>query len=243
MLARTLSRRGPAAHCLLAATLVAVSGCGTFDKHKANQIPQFGIVDPSLPKELRKVALPPYVVEPPDELEISVRPTGLLDTPTVTLIVQSDGNLDLGFPGEVFVAGLTLQEIERKLTQHFEALAAKKKLGDSVEVSVRLTNGRDSKRYYVIGAVTNQSSFPVTGNETVVDAILAAGLRSNSLPEKAYLVRPHALGGPDQVYKIDWFGITQRGDTLTNYQIFPGDRIFVPGGRAPGLLSSLLGGG
>ncbi len=50
---------------------------------------------------------------------------------------------------------------------------------------------------------------------------MQAGLKSNSLPEKAYLVRPHALGGEDQVYKIDWFGIKDRGDTLTNYQIFP----------------------
>ena len=51
-----------------------------------------------------------------------------------------------------------------------------------------------------------------------------AGLRTNSLPNKAYLARPHPAGGPDQVLKIDWFGIRDRGDTLTNYQVFPGDR-------------------
>jgi polysaccharide export outer membrane protein len=78
-------------------------------------------------------------------------------------------------------------------------------------------------------------------NDTVLDAILQAGLKSNSLPEKAYLVRPHPLGGQDQVYKIDWFGIRDRGDTLTNYQVFPGDRIVVPGTKPPGLISSLLG--
>ena len=71
---------------------------------------------------------------------------------------------------------------------------------------------------------------------------LAAGLRINSLPEKSYLVRPHPAGGPDQVLKIDWFGIRDRGDTLTNYQIFPGDRLIVPGGRPPGLIGSLFGG-
>ena len=94
----------------------------------------------------------------------------------------------------------------------------------------------------MLGTVTTQGRFPITGNETVLDAILAAGLRTNSLPEKAYLVRPHPAGGPDQVFRIDWFGIKERGDTLTNYQVFPGDRIVVPGGRAPGLLSTLLGG-
>ena len=63
----------------------------------------------------------------------------------------------------------------------------------------------------------------------MLDAILQAGLKTNSLPEKAYLVRPHPVGGHDQVLKIDWCGIRERGDTLTNYQLFPGDRIVVPG--------------
>ena len=77
----------------------------------------------------------------------------------------------------------------------------------------------------------------------MVDAILGAGLRSNSLPEKAYLVRPHPNGGRDQVYLIDWENITQHGNTMTNYQVLPGDRIYVPGGKPPSLLGSLLGGG
>ncbi len=107
-------------------------------------------------------------------------------------------------------------------------------------VSVRLANGQ-SKYYYVIGSVTTQGRFKSTGSETVLDAILLAGLRSYSVPEKAYLVRPHPLGGPDEVYKIDWCGIRDRGDTVTNYQIFPGDRVVVPGTKPPGLISSLLG--
>ena len=54
---------------------------------------------------------------------------------------------------------------------------------------------------------------PASLYNTVLDAILLAGLKSNSLPEKAYLVRPHPLGGHDQVLKIDWCGIRERGDT------------------------------
>ena len=100
-------------------------------------------------------------------------------------------------------------------------------------VSVRLATGQ-SKYYYVIGTVATQGKFKANANDTVLDAILQAGLKSNSLPEKAYLVRPHPLGGQDQVYKIDWFGIKDRGDTLTNYQVFPGDRIVVPGTKPPG---------
>jgi polysaccharide export outer membrane protein len=107
-------------------------------------------------------------------------------------------------------------------------------------VSVRVANGQ-SKYYYVLGAVGTQGKFKSNANDTVLDAILQAGLKTNSLPEKAYLVRPHGVGGADQVFKIDWFGIRDRGDTLTNYQVFPGDRVIVPGTKPPGIISSLLG--
>jgi polysaccharide biosynthesis/export protein len=144
--------------------------------------------------------------------------------------------------GDVYVAGLTLEQAELKVAQHLEPLAERRKVREPVEVSVRLVNGSQSKYYYVIGSVTTQGRFPIIGNETVLDAILAAGLRSNSMPEKAFLVRPHPPNGADQILRIDWEGIKERGDTMTNYQLFPGDRIVVPGGKQPGLLGSLFGG-
>ena len=109
-------------------------------------------------------------------------------------------------------------------------------------MSVRLATGSQSKFYYVLGAVTTQGRSPILGNETVLDAILEAGLRSNSNPQKAYLVRPHPPSGGDLILKIDWDSITNRGDTMTNYQLLPGDRVIVPGGKPPGLLGSLFGG-
>jgi polysaccharide export outer membrane protein len=210
-------------------------------RHAAKKIPQLGVIDPEQSRELQMVTMPPYVVEPPDELEVSVRPAAP-DLNLTTLVVQADGNIDLGFAGDVYVAGLTLQQIELKLAQHLNTLAGKNVPRGGYQASVRLVNGTQSKSYYVLGTVTTQGKFPITGNETVLDAILTAGLRSNSLPEKAYLVRPHPVGGPDQVLAIDWYGIKDRGDTLTNYQVLPGDRIVVPGGRAPGLLGTLFGG-
>jgi polysaccharide biosynthesis/export protein len=228
---------------LFLALLSQVAGCsGLGNRHAAKKIPQYGIIDPDQPRELHMVALPPYVVEPPDELDITVRPA-VPDLALTGLTVQADGSIDLGFAGDVFVAGLTLQEVEIKVGQHLAAVYGQGKPRAPYQVSARLVNGSASKFYYVLGTVTTQGKFPITGNETVLDAILTAGLRSNSLPDKAYLVRPHPAGGPDQVLKIDWFGIKDRGDTLTNYQIFPGDRIVVPGGRAPSVLGSLLGGG
>ncbi len=227
----------------LASLLSLLAGCSGLGSRQAEKkIPQLGMIDPNQSRELQMVSMPPYVVEPPDELEVSVRPA-YPDLTLTTLPVQMDGNIDLGFVGDVYVAGLTLEQIEQKIAQHLNALAAARRPREGYHVSVRLVNGSQSKSYYVLGTVTTQGKFPITGNDTVLDAILQAGLRSNSLPEKAYLVRPHPAGGSDQIMAIDWCGIRDRGDALTNYQIFPGDRIIVPGGKAPGLLSTLFGGG
>jgi polysaccharide export outer membrane protein len=240
MTARTLPASLRAGLGLILA--LGIVGCASFVKHKDRHVPQYGIIDPNLPRELHKTTMPRHVVEPPDELQVSVQPTsfGLDQT---RLVVQADGTIDLDFYGDLYVAGLTLDEVEAKLVARFTAEAERRKIREPVRASVRLSDGRNSKRFYVLGTVDNPRSFPITGNETVMDGILQAGLRSNSLPEKAYLVRPHPVDGAEQVYKIDWFGITQRGDTLTNYQLMPGDRIYVPGGRPPGLLQTLLGGG
>jgi polysaccharide export outer membrane protein len=241
MVARMLScSRRP---LLLSASVavVAISGChGLARNHEASKIPQYGTIDAHQPAELRKVVAPSYVIEAPDELEIAVRPA-FPDWPTATFVVQADGAVDLGFAGDVFVSGLTLAEAEGRIAAQLNAYerARDPQAIVNFQVSVRLANGQ-SKYYYVIGEVNTPGRFKVTGNELVIDAIIQAGLKSNSLPEKAYLVRPHPLGGPDQVYRIDWCGIRDRGDTLTNYQIMPGDRVVVPGTRPPSLIRSLV---
>jgi len=243
MIARMLSAPGRDLRPLVAGLiLLSITGChGIGRSHEAKRIPQYGVIDPTQARELHKVPFPPHVIEPPDELEIAIRPP-LSDAGQQPYVVQADGFVDLGFAGDVFVVGLTLAEAEERIGQH---LAGSRRSEDGStrepsQVSVRLANNQ-SQFFYVIGTVANQGRFKSTGNETVLDAILQAGLRSNSLPEKAYLSRPHPAGGPDCVLKIDWFGIKNRGDTLTNYQVLPGDRIVVPGTKPPGLLGSLLG--
>jgi len=243
MIAGMLS--APCRHTLVVVAAIClnlVPGCaGTGRKHEARRVPDRGYIDPEQARELDKVTMPRYVVEPPDELEVSIKPAPP-DWNLSTVTVQQDGMIDLGFAGDVFVVGLTLEEIELKIAQQLAAAAVQQnqKLDQPYRVSVRLANAQ-SKYYYVIGAVTTQGRFPIKGNETVLDAILQAGLKTNSLPEKAYLVRPHPPGEPDQVLKIDWCGIKERGDTLTDYQLFPGDRVVVPGTKPPGLIATLIG--
>lgn len=231
---------------VLAGTAVALllsgPGCasGRRLRKEADRVPIRGLVDPDQPRELDKTAMPRYVVEPPDELDVTVKPSPA-DWSPGSFVVRQDGVLDLGLYGDVFVAGYTLDQVEQQIAQQLtaEALSRGQKPTEPYRVSARLSTSQ-SKYYYVMGTVASEGRFPIKGNETVMDAILQAGLKSNSLPEKAYLSRPRPAGGPEQVLRIDWCAIKD-GDTLTNYQLFPGDRIVVPGTRPPSLIATLLG--
>ena len=44
------------------------------------------------------------------------------------------------------------------------------------------------------------------------------------------MARPAArAGGCNQILPVDWMAISQGASTATNYQLFPGDRIYVAG--------------
>ena len=96
---------------------------------------------------------------------------------------------------------------------------------DRVFVDVTAYN---SKNYFVLGDVATPGRLPFTGNETVLDALqYGGGLLHTAEPKDIHLVRPARGGKPAHVYKVDLEAIQNRGDTTTNYQIFPGDRLVV----------------
>jgi len=86
----------------------------------------------------------------------------------------------------------------------------------------------NSKTYFVLGDVAAPGKIPSTGNETVLDALQYAGGLLNTADRKNIrLVRPGRDGKTGKVYKVDLEGIEERGETATNYQVFPRDRIVV----------------
>lgn len=177
-----------------------------------------------IPRELQKHPLPPYTVEPgdvllvlPAELDSPVRLPG--DQP-----VLPDGTINLGKYGHLQVMGRTVPEIETLV------LAAVKKEHPQgpLGITVRLV-ARQSKVYYVIGEVNSPGAFQLNGRETVLDAIMqAGGLNDRASRDQIILSRPTKPDCPRIVLPVCWTRIVQLGDTSTNYQIAPGDRIFVP---------------
>ncbi len=141
-------------------------------------------------------------------------------------LVRPDGTISLGTYGSVNVTGLTLAQAKVKIEAHLSQYLL------DPEISLDVV-GYNSKGYYVItdGAGFGQQvyKFPITGNETVLDAIEHInGLPAVSSRRKMWVARPAPCGhGCVQVLPVDWQAIVQGGATCTNYQLFPGDRIYV----------------
>jgi protein involved in polysaccharide export with SLBB domain len=176
----------------------------------------------AFPHELNKEALPAYVVEPGDVLLVQSvdlnSPVGLPGDQPVLL----DGTINLGKYGELKVAGKTVAAIEADV----QALI-KSTTPNAGQLTVRLIN-RVSKVYYVLGEVNAPGSFPLSGRETVLDGIIAAGgLNDRASRRNIVLSRPTAPADCRIVLPICYREIVQVGDTSTNYQLAPGDRIFV----------------
>jgi hypothetical protein len=171
--------------------------------------------------------LPPYVAEPPDILYLSLTQPLNGDGGAITgkHLVAPDGRINLGKYGSVYVAGLTLEAIRA---------AIEKQLSTSMqnpEVAVDVF-AYNSQTYYVI--MTNSVSgdtvqqCPITGNETVLDAIAQVG--DNPIPATATLSVLRTPSGPTgrpKTLPVDWQEIRRGGSMDTNYQMMPRDRLII----------------
>lgn len=140
-------------------------------------------------------------------------------------LVRPDGTVGLGQYGSIPVAGMTLDEVKRTIEAHLSTYL----LDPEVSVDVQ---GYNSKKVYVIldsgGSGQTVQQLPCTGNETVLDAIAQLnGLSPVSSTDHIWVARPAPAGMPRQILPVEWSDIVCAADTTTNYQLFPGDRVYV----------------
>jgi protein involved in polysaccharide export with SLBB domain len=261
-----------------------------------------------LPRELRKVTQPPYVIEPPDELLLSATrlvplppykiepldvlaiqvPEALPTDPISGLYpVEPEGSVNLGLTyGSIRVVGMTIEEARAAIERHLKAILKEPKASVSLaqskalqqitgphlvrpdgvinlgtygqvyvtgmtipearaaieahlaqfllkpELSVDVT-GINSKVYYII---TDQAEYgsgvvrlPITGNETVLDALAQiGGVPQVGSLKKIWIARPvpDDVHG-EQILFVDYEAIAKHGQSKTNYQLLPGDRLYI----------------
>jgi polysaccharide biosynthesis/export protein len=150
--------------------------------------------------------------------------------------VQPDGTINLGRYGMVHVSGKTVTEASLALEEHLAQYF------DSPKVSVTVV-GYNSKSFYVVlgsGAIngprTSTTSTPknqnllftIRGKETVLDAVSQLGELSAVSSKTMWVARPVAGSeGRPEILPVDWPAIARGGVTDTNYQLMPGDRLYI----------------
>ena len=139
-------------------------------------------------------------------------------------LVGPDGTVTLGSYGSVPVVGLTLAQAKRVIELHLSETL------DEPEVSVDVF-AFNSKVYYVItegaGLGDRVTRFPITGNETVLDAISNVNGLSETSSTRIWIARPSPYSHDMTILPVDWRSVTSLGGAGTNYQVLPGDRVFV----------------
>ena len=155
------------------------------------------------PSEKSKVSLPPYRIEPPDVLQVELlKPASGAAVLNGRYLVRPDGTIDLRQYGVVHTAGKTIIAARIALQKHLA------KYFDSPDVSVEVA-AFNSKVYYVImqGPVLgdNVRRLPITGNETVLDAIAQINGLSQVSGMKIWIARPASnSSSKQQILPIDW---------------------------------------
>ncbi len=141
-------------------------------------------------------------------------------------LVRPDGTVSLGMYGSVFVAGMTLGQVKTVVENHLSAYL----VNPQVSVDVFAYN---SRKIYIVadGAGYGQQvvALPVTGNETVLDAVSRVqGLPAVASLRRIWVSRPSPAGHPtSQILPVDWMAIVQAGRTETNHQLLAGDRLYI----------------
>jgi polysaccharide export outer membrane protein len=174
----------------------------------------------ALAKHLREL------LKPSVQVNVSVAESRALQLIRGPHLVRIDGTISLGVYGSVYVDNLTIPQARAAIEAHLSQFLVKPEI--SLDVS-----GFNSKVYYVIadggGFGEQVTRLPMTGKTTVLDAISQV----NGLPPVAckchiWVARPTPTEAcQEQTLPVNWCAITQRGETATNYQVLPGDRIYV----------------
>lgn len=216
-----------------------------------------GVLDASripigMARENAKSVLPPHTIQPGDTLLIE--PVSMqrdLRLPADQTVL-ADGTVDLGPYGRAIIAGHDIEQAESLIEQQITFQIRKEDQAqdahngptargsadapvdnghaadghESFAINVRLLE--PVHQFYVLGEVNAPGSYPLAGFETVLDAIVTAGgLTGSANPCQILLARPSDPCDCRVTLPVCYREIVQMGNTASNYQLRPGDRIFV----------------
>lgn len=159
------------------------------------------------------------------EVSLQLSRTSSIQAVSGNYLVASDGTINFRQYGLVRLSGMTLAEAQAAIEQHLAAFF------ESPKVSLDVV-AYNSKVYYIItegaGMGDNIVRVPATGNETVLDALSQINGLSQLSSKKIWIARPAPYDFHcEQILPVDYEAITRGASVATNYQVLPGDRVFI----------------
>jgi protein involved in polysaccharide export with SLBB domain len=207
-----------AAALLFLGLAVSLAGCTT----TLNRQGMMASMEPPRERALAASAGDPIKVS--DVLQFRL-PDGSTTDVTTTYQVAPDGTVQVGTSGKIQVAGKTLEEARQAVRQ---AVAASDAAGRAIEI-------QRSEFYLVTVApdgVQKVSHVPLRGRTTVKDALTEGAQLSSKV---IWVARPMpGQATKPNVLPVDWDGIASDTNSTTNYQLRPGDFLFVADEPAKG---------
>jgi protein involved in polysaccharide export with SLBB domain len=198
----------------LSAALLA--GCQSSRSSTENAEGPKGVFEHADPK---KLAVMEYRVEPPDD--VLVKAPNIKELDGQKQKVRPDGKITLPLLNDVYVAGMTPDEINKVLTEQVGKIYA--------NPDVRVEIIANSKFYYVFGFGTaRQGRFAWTGRDSVITALAEAGFNEGSWPQQVRVSRPGKDGQENATAVVDFKRIWDYGDMSQNYLLREGDIVHIP---------------
>jgi len=147
-------------------------------------------------------------------------------------VIQLDGTVNLGVYGRVNVNGSTLKQVEEKLTDYLGPFADDPK---AMRVDVVL-NACNSQFCYIEKRDGDKSfvfRLPISDAYRVCDALITINRFQTFDETNRIVLRRRATAAErGRTMEIDWHGIWKYGETRTNYQLMPGDRLVIDSSRS-----------
>ena len=157
-----------------------------------------------------------YRIGPKDVLSIKVREDSKLD---VDVVVTEQGRINLSLVNDVFVEGLTANELEKKLAELYRPYFR------GANVSVTIKEHR-SKQVSMLGAVAKPGAIQLLGRLSLLEAITAAGGLTKEAAREIIILRTFPDGTTNNL-KIPIDDLMLKGDPKYNLPLEPGDNVIV----------------
>ncbi|MBI4435833.1 MAG: polysaccharide biosynthesis/export family protein [Candidatus Omnitrophica bacterium] len=175
-----------------------------------------------IPTEFEEFGAPPtdlyYSIGPGDALEISVWQQPEL---TRTVTVRPDGRVSFPLVDDVYVSGLTPQQVDVELTRRLSNTLR------TPTVTVIMT-GFGSRGVYVLGEVRKPGRYPLPQPRTAVEMISEAGQWLDSGVLTSVLVVRRGWSQHPHIYRVNLAQVVTQGNTAKDMVLQNGDVVFIP---------------